>query len=86
MPKTAGECDTAEGHLRTLLAERGQGKTLCPSEVARRLAGDGGDWRDWMADVHAAVDRLVANEEVVLSWQGQRMPRRAGPYRIAPRP
>jgi hypothetical protein len=48
--------------LLTLLADRAAEATLCPSEVARALAGAAGseDWRGEMAAVHAAVDAMVA--------------------------
>jgi hypothetical protein len=65
-----------------LLSARAPGATVCPSEVARNLAGAAGDWRARMADVHAAVDALVAERRIGLSWKGQAMATRAGPYRI----
>ncbi len=64
-----------------LVAARAGGATLCPSEVARAVAGAG--WRAAMPLVHAAVDALVAEGAVRLSWKGAPMPVRAGPYRIA---
>ena len=64
-----------------LLAGRAEGATVCPSEVARAVAGDG-DWRREMAAVHEAVDGLVASGLVRLSWKGSDMPVRDGPYRI----
>lgn len=74
--------DTAAGRIRAALAERGAGKTVCPSEIARRLAGENGDWRGRMSEVHAAVDALVAHGQVALSWKGHAMSGRQGPYRI----
>jgi len=35
-----------------------------------------------MPIVHAAIDELVAEGLVRLSWKGQPLPGRAGPYRI----
>ena len=67
-----------------MLHARGAGRTLCPSEVARDLAGKGGDWRARMEEVHGAVDQLLDEGEVTLSWKGQALQRREGPYRIAP--
>lgn len=64
-----------------LLAQRAPGKTICPSEVARALA-DGGDWRAAMPAVHDAVDALLGEGRVALSWKGQMLAARAGPYRI----
>ena len=71
----------AEDAVLALLAARAPDATLCPSEVARVLAG-AGDWRDAMAGVHAAVDALAAAGRVRLSWKGVAMPAREGPYRI----
>ncbi|MFW5634767.1 MAG: DUF3253 domain-containing protein, partial [Erythrobacter sp.] len=34
---------TAEQAILALLEERGPGRTICPSEAARRLAGPQGD-------------------------------------------
>ncbi len=67
-----------------LLDRRAADATLCPSEVARALAGAAGsdDWRDEMATVHAAIDDMVTDGLVRLSWKGVGMPVRDGPYRI----
>lgn len=66
-----------------LLAARADDATVCPSEVARALAAATGDWREAMPEVHAAVDALVAEGAVQLSWKGRPLTLRAGPYRIA---
>ncbi|KQS05182.1 hypothetical protein ASG11_05165 [Sphingomonas sp. Leaf357] len=74
-----------------LLARRSPSATVCPSEVARALANTSGagqtleDWRSAMPMVHAAVDRLLSEGSIQLSWQGRRMQARAGPYRIGRR-
>jgi hypothetical protein len=66
-----------------LLASRAAGATVCPSEVARALASDTVvDWRDAMPIVHAEIDRLVDEGLVRLSWKGEPLPARTGPYRI----
>lgn len=67
-----------------LLARRAEGATVCPSEVARALAGAAGreDWRGEMAGVHRAVDGLVAEGMVRLSWRGEAKTAREGAYRI----
>ena len=67
-----------------LLTARAADATVCPSEVARALAAAAGeaDWRGAMPAVHAAVDALVAEGRVRLSWKGTAMPARDGPYRI----
>ncbi len=67
-----------------LVAKRSPEATVCPSEVARTLAkGSASDaWRDAMPAVHAAVDELVADGLVSLSWKGAPLAARDGPYRI----
>lgn len=68
-----------------LLSARNAGATLCPSEAARTLAkaqACPADWRSLMPDVHAAVDRMLAEGEIRLSWKGQPLALRTGPYRI----
>jgi len=69
--------------IAALLDVRGNAKTVCPSEVARALAGPDGDWRSLMSDVHLAVDTLASEKRIALSWKGKSLPRRDGPYRIA---
>jgi hypothetical protein len=78
-----GETKSAEARTATLslLARGADGATVCPSEVARVVAG-GADWRGEMAAVHAAVDGLLAQGLVRLSWKGSDMAVRDGPYRI----
>ena len=70
-----------------LLADRAHGATICPSEVARQLAGascadKAESWRGAMPLVHEAVDRLVGQGRVRLSWKGRALKARSGPYRI----
>ncbi len=65
-----------------LLAERAEGATICPSEVARAVTRPTEGWRDAMPRVHAAIDALLREGHVKLSWKGRPMPTRAGPYRI----
>lgn len=67
-----------------LLAARGCGASVCPSEVARALVRDDidRDWRGAMPAVHDAVDRLVTAGEIRLSWKGRLLDVRQGPYRI----
>lgn len=71
--------------ILSLLAERSEGATICPSEAARRLAKPQGDWRAEMERVHAATDALVAEGAIALSWKGVAKQERRGPYRIARR-
>ncbi len=75
------EAEEARAITLGLLAMRAADATVCPSEVARALAG-GGDWRAVMPAVHAAVDGLLAEGAVRLSWKGEALAAREGPYRI----
>ena len=63
----------------SLLARRTPDATICPSEVALAVAPD---WRSAMPAVHAAIDVLVRDGLVRLSWKGQPLATRTGPYRI----
>lgn len=82
MNADAAEVTLAVLDRRTLKA------TICPSEVARALVvhalerSSDLDWREAMPAVHAAVDQLVAEGAVQLSWKGKPLAKRAGPYRI----
>ncbi|WP_443026797.1 DUF3253 domain-containing protein [Sphingomonas sp. LT1P40] len=66
----------------SLLAARAPDATICPSEVARALVSAGPDWRDAMPQVHAAIDGLLGEGLVQLSWKGKPLAARSGPYRI----
>lgn len=63
-----------------LLEGRAIEVTICPSEVARNLSAT--DWRDAMPTVHAAVDKLLDEGLIRLSWKGKPLTTRSGPYRI----
>lgn len=77
--------DDARAATLALLAQRQTGATVCPSEVARALTvhASSAQWREAMPVVHAAVDTLLADGSVCLSWKGQVIERRTGPYRIS---
>lgn len=76
--------DDASVAILALLANREPEATVCPSEVARKIAAQASsaDWRATMPAVHAAVDGLVKQKQITISWKGRRLPKRAGPYRI----
>lgn len=63
----------------SMLAFRAPHATICPSEVARAVAPD---WRGAMPEVHAAIDELLKAGLVRISWKGQSLATRSGPYRI----
>ena len=69
----------------SMLANRAADATLCPSEVARALVVEYNceEWRTAMPVVHAAADALLHRRAVKLSWKGQPLETRSGPYRIA---
>ena len=62
-----------EAEILRLLAERGQGKTICPSEAARSVAGsDERDvWEPLMEPARAAARRLVAAGRIAITQRGQ---------------
>ncbi len=75
----------AQGRIRAcilaLAAQRGAGKSICPSEVARLLAPD--DWRAWMPAVREAAFALAEEGRVVVTQRGKPVGRAArGPIRI----
>ena len=82
---TNSNIDKASAIIVLLLAKRAADATLCPSEAARALAAENRsmEWRTAMPVVHAAVDGLLDNGDVLLSWKGEPLKARSGPYRIA---
>ncbi len=68
-----------------LLARRGEGKSICPSEAAKEIAQPTEDWRAHMSDIHQAVDAMVEAGSITLSWKGKPVDQRRGPYRITRR-
>ncbi len=55
-----------------LLAERGSGKTICPSEAARSVAqsDERESWEPMMEPARAAARRLVAEGRIVITQGG----------------
>ncbi len=60
----------ARGAILDLLAQRDQGRTICPSEAARVLGGDDG-FRDQMELVRTAAATLVDQGEIEVTQRGQ---------------
>ena len=58
-----------EAAILGLVHARGAGKTVCPSEVARRLDPSG--WRGLMAAVRGAAGRLAGAGLVVVTQRGR---------------
>jgi hypothetical protein len=73
-----------ERTILTLLDEQEREKTICPSEVARAVAGDGGSWRQLMADVRLVADRLVGTGHLRVTQRGAPVPAvdAVGPIRL----
>lgn len=65
--------------LLELLARRAPEASICPSEVARHLAGDDGPWRDWMAPVREAAQGLAAAGTIEIT-QGATVLPAQGPF------
>ena len=86
MPETS---DIRECILR-LAAARGEAKSICPSEVARELAGEADEaaWRTMMPDVREAAAQLVEENRVRVTRGGVDVDARnpGGPIRITIRP
>lgn len=83
------DADLGQARAATLalIAERAEDATVCPSEVARALAAARGEpqqWRNAMPLVHTAVDLMVAEGLILLSWKGRILDARIGPYRLRP--
>ena len=70
-----------------MLAERGSGKTICPSEAARRMAERAGRperWRAWMNRARATANSMVSRGTLVMLQRGERVDPGAarGPVRL----
>ncbi len=78
--------DRLEAAILDLLRQRGPGKTICPSEVARRVAPDetSGNWRSLIEPTRSAAARLVAAEEILVVQSGRvvDVSRAKGPIRL----
>ena len=57
-----------EATVLSLLEARAAGATICPSEAARAVGGEG--WRDLVEPARAAARRLVAAGEVEITQKG----------------
>lgn len=58
-----------ESTILDLLAQRGAGKTICPSDAARQVGTEDG-WRDLMEPARRAARRLVDRGEVEITQAG----------------
>lgn len=62
---------TIQKTILQLLDARGPGKTICPSEVARALAGDTrSEWEPLMEPVRAVAATMVEQETLLVTQRG----------------
>jgi len=59
-----------EDAITGLLAQRDPGKTICPSDAARALAGDA-DFRPLMEPVRERAREMVARGDLEITQSGQ---------------
>lgn len=82
--RASGPVDDAsiESTILDLLAQRADTSSICPSDAARAIGGDG--WRDLMDDTRRVARRLVAEGRVQITQGGEVVdPHSArGPIRI----
>ncbi|MDO8187856.1 DUF3253 domain-containing protein [Conexibacter sp. JD483] len=69
MQPTDADRQQAREAITELLAARAPGATICPSEAARRLAGDG-DFRPLMPLVREAAQTLVDAGAIEVTQHG----------------
>jgi len=69
----------------SLCSARGSAKSICPSDAARAIAGDGGDWRALMPDVRAVAVALANAGQIVVTQKRKPVDLRSvkGPVRLA---
>jgi hypothetical protein len=61
--------DALEQTIVDLLADRDEGKTICPSEAARAVGGD--DWRELMPAAREAAARLAGRGAIEVTQRGE---------------
>ncbi len=69
------ESMTLSDTIVALCAERGPGKTICPTDAAKAMASlTGGDdlaWRDWLPKVRPTAVRLAREGRIVVYRKGK---------------
>jgi hypothetical protein len=58
-----------ESAILEMLARRGPGKTICPSEAARAVRENG--WEELMESAREAARRLAAQGAIVITQRGK---------------
>jgi Protein of unknown function (DUF3253) len=69
MPPTPAEQARLRAMILELLERRGAGKTICPSDAARALAGK--NFRPLMVTARAAAAELAADGEIEIIQRGE---------------
>ncbi|MEM1377524.1 MAG: DUF3253 domain-containing protein [Pseudomonadota bacterium] len=62
--------DSIGDEIMRRVHERGAGKTICPSEVARALADNDDAWRALMPSVRAVAAHLSQSGKIVVTQKG----------------
>jgi len=77
-------CDEIEAEILRLIQDRGVGKTICPSQVARSFSQDETAWRALMPSVREAAGRLAERGEIQVTQRGELVDidRAKGPVRL----
>lgn len=85
-PTPEGTRERMAAAMRTLLRQRDEGKTICPSDAARVAGGEA--WRDLMDEARAVAAELHAAGAVEVRQRGERVDPAAarGPIRLAAGP
>ena len=85
-PTPEGTRERLAAAMRTLLRQRDEGKTICPSDAARVAGGEA--WRDLMDEARAVAAELHAAGVVEVRQRGERVDPAAarGPIRLAEGP
>ncbi|WP_241004317.1 DUF3253 domain-containing protein [Conexibacter sp. SYSU D00693] len=61
-----------EAVIREHVERRGAGRTVCPSEVARAVGGDGDErWRPLMPAVREAAAAMARRGEIAVTQRGE---------------
>ncbi|MFG6278674.1 DUF3253 domain-containing protein [Microbacterium sp. 5K110] len=69
MPSSSAADPRLVASIRSLLAARAEGATICPSEVARAVGGD--EWRALMPSARDAARVLAEEGEVEVTQRGE---------------
>lgn len=85
-PTEQGRRDRLAAAMRTLLRQRGEDRTICPSDAARVVGGE--DWRDLMPVAREVAGTLAEEDVVVVTRKGAvvDVATARGPVRIAAGP